>query len=150
MSSLFRLRLIFRQLISSCMHSWVCSWDTKSNVRKRTPSTHQNKVHTVVRRKSVFEQKTVEDAEDLYAALVWSLSLTAFAERAPRFLGRCPYRSVFAEGAPHSRDGTACEFTTSACLKHSRDGRACVSITSACFKTLSRRQTLCFHHKRFA
>ena len=98
-------------------------------------------------------------------------SLTAFAERAPRFLGRCPYRSqsllkerarflgrchdrsqsmlkerarfpesvppsltAFAARAPHSRDGKACEFTTSACLKHSRDGRACVSITSACLQ----------------
>ena len=102
-----------------------------------------------------------EDAEDLYPALVWPLSLTAFAERAPRFLGRCHYRSQsmlkerarVPESVPPSLTAfaasasrvprclyrsrvfaEACEFTTSACLKHSRDGRAGVSITSACLK----------------
>ena len=43
------------------------------------------------------------------------------------------------------RDGKACVFTTSACLKHSRDGMACVFITSACLRHCAKTGALIVH-----
>ena len=117
------LRLVFRQVLSERSLS---SAEAFFKRQQTCASCHKRMIETLFRREHACEISHKRRFETLF-----KLGACLCTHHKRMFAARSTWQPCALNTSACFRDGKACVFTTSACLKHSRDGMACVFITSA-------------------